>query len=150
VTQHPGPVVVGYDAKDPAKRALARAIEEAKTRGVGLVVVSVEDLPLDPEGPQNYGGLEDAPVQLASIVAPEEIQQQFEEAGAVVGAAGVEAEYLWGAGDPARFIADAAKDRKASVVVLGAHHHRFLDSILGTDVPAEVEHELGTDVIVVE
>jgi nucleotide-binding universal stress UspA family protein len=150
VTSHPGPVVVGYDAKEPAKRALARAIQEATARNVPLVVVSVEDLPLDPEGPQNYGGLDDAPVQLTSIVAPEELQQEFEEARVAIEAAGVDAEFLWGAGDPARVIEDAARDRKASAVVLGAHHHRFFDGLLGTDVPAEVSKHLGTEVIVVE
>jgi nucleotide-binding universal stress UspA family protein len=145
-----GPVVVGYDGKDAAQRALARAVEEAKTRGVQLVVVAVEEMPLDPQGPQNYGSLDDEPLRSIPIEAPPDLQEIFAHAQTSIDAAGVSADYLWAAGDPARVIADAAHDRKASVVVLGAHHHRFMDALLGTDVPAEVERELGADVIRVE
>ena len=144
-----GPVVVGYDAKEPAQRALARAIEEATSRNVPLVVVSVDEMPLDPEGPQNFGSI-DEPMRSIPLEAPDEVQEVFAKARVAVEAAGVSADYLWAAGDPAQVIADAAKDRKASAVVLGAHHHRFMDSLFGTDVPAEVEQHLGADVIVVE
>ena len=147
---HPGPVVVGFDDKEPARHALERAIEEAQARGVELVVVAVEDLPLDPEGPQNFGSLDDEPVRMIPLVAPPDLQDMFADARKVIDAAGVKADYLWAAGDPARVIADAAHDRKASVVVLGAHHHRFMDRLLGTDVPAEVERELGADVVIVD
>ena len=51
-TARPGPIVVGYDDEDAAKRALDRALDEAKANGTGLVVVSVVELPLDPEGPR--------------------------------------------------------------------------------------------------
>ena len=144
-----GPVVVGYDAKEPAQRALARAIEEATSRNVPLVVVSVDEMPLDPEGPQNFGSI-DEPMRSIPLEPPDEVQEVFAKARVAVEAAGVSADYLWAAGDPAQVIADAAKDRKASAVVLGAHHHRFMDSLFGTDVPAEVEQHLGADVIVVE
>jgi nucleotide-binding universal stress UspA family protein len=147
---HPGPVVVGYDDKEPAKRALERAIDEAKSRGAQLVVVAVEELPLNPEGPQNFGSLDDTPVRMIPLVAPPDLQDIFADARKSIDEAGVDADYLWAAGDPAQVIADAALDRKASVVVLGAHHHRFMDRFLGTDVPAEVERELGADVVVVE
>jgi nucleotide-binding universal stress UspA family protein len=147
---HGGPVVVGYDGNEAAQRALGRAIEEAKTRGVQLVVVAVEEMPLDPQGPQNYGSLNDEPMRMMPIKAPPELQALFAAAQTSIDAAGVAADYLWAAGDPARVIADAAHDRKASIVVLGAHHHRFMDALLGTDVPAEVERELGADVIRVE
>jgi len=149
VTGDRGPVVVGYDAKEPAQRALARAIEEATSRNVPLVVVSVDEMPLDPEGPQNFGSI-DEPMRSIPLEPPDEVQEVFAKARVAVEAAGVSADYLWAAGDPAQVIADAAKDRKASAVVLGAHHHRFMDSLFGTDVPAEVEQHLGADVIVVE
>jgi len=149
VTGDRGPVVVGYDAKEPAQRALARAIEEATSRNVPLVVVSIEEMPLDPEGPQSFGSINE-PLRSIPLEAPDEVQEVFAKARVAVEAAGVSADYLWAAGDPAQVIADAAKDRKASAVVLGAHHHRFMDSLFGTDVPAEVEQHLGAEVIVVE
>ena len=149
-TGHPGPVVVGFDDKEPARRALERAIEEAKERNAQLVVVAVEELPLNPEGPQNFGSLDDEPMRMIPLVAPPDLQEAFDDARRRIEEAGVEADYLWAAGDPAQVIADAARERKASMVVLGAHHHRFMDSLFGTDVPAEVERELGADVVVVE
>jgi hypothetical protein len=54
-------IVVGYDDKEPAKRALERAIAEAKESGGTLVVVTVVEFPLDPEGPQSFGALDDSP-----------------------------------------------------------------------------------------
>ena len=48
----PGPIVVGYDDEDAAKRALDRALDEAKASGTSLVVVTVVEFPLDPEGPR--------------------------------------------------------------------------------------------------
>jgi nucleotide-binding universal stress UspA family protein len=50
-----GSIVVGYDDYDAGKRALERALEEAKTSGAALVVVSVLELPLDPEGRRTSG-----------------------------------------------------------------------------------------------
>jgi len=150
VTTHPGPVVVGFDDKEPARRALERAIEEAQARQAQLVVVAVEEMLLDPEGPQNFGSLDDTPARMIPLVAPPDLQDMFADARARIDEAGIEADYLWAAGDPAQVIADAARDRKASVVVRGAHHHRFMDKLFGTDVPAEVERELGADVVVVE
>jgi len=147
---HPGPVVVGFDDKEPARRALERAIDEAKQRNAQLVVVAVEEMPLNPEGPQNFGSLDDTPARMIPLVAPPDLQEAFDDAQKRIEEAGVEADYLWAAGDPAQVIADAARERKASVVVLGAHHHRFMDNLFGTDVPAEVERELGADLVVVE
>ena len=50
-------------------------------------------------------------------------------------------------------ITSAARDRGARLVVLGAHHHGFFGRLIGTDVAAQVERELGdtgTDIVVVD
>ena len=65
-------IVVGYDDKEPAKRALERAIEEAKARKAEVVVVSVVEMPLNPEGPQNFGSLDDTPARMIPLVLPPE------------------------------------------------------------------------------
>ncbi|HXY86599.1 MAG TPA: universal stress protein [Gaiellaceae bacterium] len=147
---HDGPVVVGYNDEEPAQRALERAITEAQERGAKLVIVSVEAMPLDPEGPQNFGTLDDSPARMIPLVAPPELQETMNRALDQAEAAGVRTDSVWGAGDPARTIADAARERHASVVVLGAHHHSFMGRLFGTDVAAEVEHELGSDLVVVD
>jgi nucleotide-binding universal stress UspA family protein len=52
-------IVVGYDGAPPASRALALAIEEAQKLRAQLLVVAVAEMPLNPEGPQSFGTLDD-------------------------------------------------------------------------------------------
>lgn len=143
-------IVVGYDDKDAARRALDRALEEAKASGAQLVVVSVVELPLDPEGPQNFGTLDDSPARMIPLVVPEELEPVLAHAREQVAAAGVSANFLWAAGDPANVLVDVARDRKASLVVVGSHHHGLLARLVGADVAAEVKRSAGADVLVVE
>ena len=143
-------IVVGYDDHDAAKRALDRALEEAKASGAQLVVVSVVELPLDPEGPQNFGTLDDSPARMIPLVVPEELEPVLAHARERVAAEGVSADFLWAAGDPANVLVDVARDRKASLVVVGSHHHSFLAKLVGADVAAEVKRSAGADVVVVE
>ncbi len=142
--------MVGYDDHDAAKRALERALEEAKASGAGLVVVSVVELPLDPEGPQNFGTLDDSPARMIPLVVPEELEPVLAHARERVAAEGVAADFLWAAGDPANVIVDVARDRKARLVVVGIHHHGFLSRLVGADVAEEVKRHSGADVVVVE
>jgi nucleotide-binding universal stress UspA family protein len=145
-----GTIVVGYDDNDAAKRALERGIEEARSTDGRLVVVSVVDLPLNPEGPQPFGALDDSPARTIPLVVPPELEPLQAQAEEKIAAAGVTGEFFWAVGDPAREIVEAARDRNASLVVLGAHHHSALGRLFGADVAAKVEHELGAGVIVVE
>jgi nucleotide-binding universal stress UspA family protein len=145
-----GTIVVGYDDKEPAKRALERAIQEAKESGGRLVVVSVVEMPLNPEGPQNFGTLDDSPARMIPLVVPPELEPVQEHAAERIAAEGVDAEFFWAVGDPAQEIADAAREHNASTVVVGEHHHSLLGRLWRLDVAAEVERELGARVIVVE
>jgi nucleotide-binding universal stress UspA family protein len=143
-------IVVGYDAEEPAMRALDRAIDEAQRSHGRLVVVAVSEMLLDPEGPQNFGTLDDSPARMIPLVEPPELEPVFAAARKRIETAGLTADYVWGAGDPATEIVGAARDRKADLVVLGAHHHGFLSRLLGADVASEVKRSAGCDVIVVD
>jgi nucleotide-binding universal stress UspA family protein len=143
-------IVVGYDDKEPAKRALERALAEAKGAHVPLVVVSVLEMPLDPEGPQNFGTLDDSPARMIPLVLPPELEPVVAHARDRVAAEGVRADFLWAAGDPAQVIIEVARDRHASLVVLGEHHHGLFAKLVGADVAAEVKHQSGADVVVVD
>ena len=142
--------MVGYDDEDAAKRALDRGLEEAKASNAELVVVTVVELPLDPEGPQNFGTLDDSPARMIPLVVPEELEPVLAHARDRVAAEGVKADFLWAAGDPANVLVDVARDRGASLVVVGSHHHGFLAKLVGSDVAAEVKRHAGADVVVVE
>jgi nucleotide-binding universal stress UspA family protein len=145
-----GTIVVGYDDKEPARRALERAIEEAKRSGDELVVVSVLELPFNPEGPQNFGTLDDSPPPMIPPVVPPELESVQAHAEELVASAGVRAELVWAVGEPAKEIVEAARDRNASLVVVGSHHHSLLGRLFGNDVAAEVERKLGSRVVSVE
>ena len=143
-------IVVGYDDKDPAKRALDRAIAEAKERHAHLVVVTVAEMLLNPEGPQSFGTLDDSPARMIPLVVPPELEPVIAHARERVAAEGLTADFTWAAGDAAGAIVGAAQDHSATLVVIGTHHHGFLARMLGTDVAAEVKRAAGCDVVVVE
>lgn len=143
-------IVVGYDDDEPARRALDHAIEEAGSRQAQIVVVAVAEMPFDPEGPQSFGTLDDSPARMIPLVVPPELEPVLSHARERVEAAGIAADFVWAAGEPASAIVAAARERKAELVVVGKHHHGFLTRLLGTDVAAEVEREAGCAVVVVD
>lgn len=141
-------VVVGYDGHPRSDAALDHAIAAARDAHEKLVVLAVLELPLDPEGPRNYGTLDDSPPTTA-IVEPPELEPVFARARARVEAGVAKADYVWAAGDPADSIVETARDRDASLVVLGAHEHSFFGRLLGTDVAEEVRGRVDCDVVAV-
>jgi universal stress protein A len=143
-------IVVGYDDKAPARRALEHAIERAKGSGARLVVLAVAEMPLNPQGMQNYGTLDDSPTPTVPLDPPPELEDALAHARDVVEASGLEADYVWSAGEPSAEIVGTARARGADLVVLGAHHHKGLFDFFGADVATEVERALGADVVVVE
>lgn len=145
-----GTIVVGYDGEDAAVRALDRALEEATKRHARLAVVAVAEMPLNPEGPQNFGTLDDSPARMIPLVVPPELEPVLAQARARVDGTEVETDFVWAAGEPAAAIVAVAQDRKAELVVLGKHHHGLFTRLLGTDVASEVEREAGCAVVVVD
>ena len=143
-------IVVGYDGDDASARALDKAIDEARASHAHLLVVAVAEMPLNPEGPQNFGSLDDNPVDMIPLVEPPELEPVFRQARERVHAAGLSADYTWAAGNPASAIVGAASERKADLIVLGSHHHGLFARLLGTDVASEVKRSAGCDVIVVD
>jgi len=142
-------VLVGFDDSAAARRALERGIAEAQARKVRLVVLSVFEVPLDPQVDRFYGTLDDiADWEGQPIAPPPELVGLLSQARNEVEAAGVHAEFMWAAGEPGNAIVEAAREAGADAVVLGEHHHGFLAGLFGTDVVAAVERELGSAVIV--
>jgi nucleotide-binding universal stress UspA family protein len=141
-------IVVGYDSGAPASRALDRAIEEARKSRAQLLVVAVAEMPLNPEGPQNFGTLDDTPARMTPLVEPAELEPVLATARERIESAGLTAEYMWAAGEPASAIVDAARDRGAELIVVGSHHHGLFARVLGPDVATQVKRDAGCDVVV--
>lgn len=142
-------VLVGFDDSAAARRALDRGIAEAQARSVRLVVLSVFEVPLDPQVDRFFGTLDDvADWEGQPIAPPPELVGLLAEARDEVEGHGLQAEFMWAAGEPGNAIVEAARDAKVDTVVLGEHHHSFLAGLFGSDVAAAVERELGSAVIV--
>jgi nucleotide-binding universal stress UspA family protein len=141
-------ILVGYDGTASGRRALERAIDEARTSHASVTVLSVVDLPLNPDEPRFFGTLDDiSPAEGVSYGPPPETLDHLREARELLEAAGVEPDLAWAAGEPGREIVDFAKRVHATAIVLGEHHHGFLSRAFGGDVDAEVAREAGCTVI---
>jgi nucleotide-binding universal stress UspA family protein len=143
-------ILVGYDGLDAADRALARAVDEARAGGAKLVVLAVSEMPLNPEGPQNFGTLDDSPATMIPLTEPPELASVLGRAQERVEAAGLQADYAWAAGEPAQEIVVAARERGADLVVVGHHHHGLMGRLFGEDVAAGVKRAADCEVIAVD
>ena len=142
-------VLVGYDGHPRSDAALDHAVAAARDAHQKLVVLAVLELPLDPEGPQNYGTLDDSPARMMPLVEPPELEPVFTRARARVEAGAYQADYVWMVGDPADSIVATARERDASLVVLGAHEHSWFGRVLGSDVAEEVRGRVDCEVVAV-
>ena len=141
-------ILVGYDGSDGGRRALDRAISEARESRGHVTVISVANLPLDPTVPRYFGTLDDISAREgAALSPPPDVVSHLTEARDRLAAAGLDADLTWAAGEPGRAIVEAAQGIRAHVIVLGEHHHGFLAGVFGADVDAEVKREAGCEVI---
>jgi nucleotide-binding universal stress UspA family protein len=142
-------IIVGYDDTELSRKAIERAIDEARQRNGRLVVISVEEMPLDPTDPRSFGTLDDGPAEMGLRETPE-LEHALAGARAILEPTGIETDYVFAAGDPGRKIVDLARDRGASLIVIGGHHEGFLARTFGMSVQDEVKKHADCEVVVVE
>jgi nucleotide-binding universal stress UspA family protein len=141
-------ILVGFDGSDGGRRALDRAVEEAERSTVHITVISVENMPLDPSAPRNFGTLGDISAsEGAPFAAPPDVVQHLREANERLSKAGVTADLAWAAGEPGAEIVEAAKRVRANLIVVGEHHHGFLSGLFGGNVDEEVQRAAGCEVV---
>lgn len=141
-------ILVAHDGSDGGRRALDRAITVARASRGRITVLSVAEMPLDPNVPRNFGTLDDISAREgAALSPPPDVVAHLEEARDRLNAAGLAADLTWAAGEPGRTIVETAERIRASVIVLGEHHHGFLSGLFGADVDAEVQRQAGCEVI---
>jgi universal stress protein F len=141
-------ILVGYDDSDGARRALDRAVEEARGGKGRIIVLAVVEMPLDPQAPRWFGTLDDiSGSEGQGLTAPTKVVSDLTTARDRLAAEGIEAELRWTAGEPGEKIVEAARETRADVIILGEHHHGFLGTLFGADVDAEVQKRAGCNVI---
>jgi nucleotide-binding universal stress UspA family protein len=133
-------IVVGYDESEPAKRALARAVDLAKTFGGKLVVTSVARAFV----PAGHGLGPEDPVDTI-----EEHDEQLRYAAAFLAEHGLEGEYVTALGDPAHEIVTIADARDADMIVVGTGEPGVLARLFGLSVSGEVQSHAHCDVLIV-
>ena len=143
-------ILVGYDDSDASVRALEHAAAEASSAHKRLVVFAVLEMPLDPRDPHQFGTAGDGTPDVGPFEAPPPIAAILDDARERLKGSGVTAEYMWAPGEPARLIVDAAKDQKATTIVVGHHHHSMLGRLFGTDTAADVQRAAECEVVVVD
>jgi nucleotide-binding universal stress UspA family protein len=141
-------ILVGYDGSDGGRRALDRAIAEARESRGRISVLSVANVPLDLDVPRNFGTLDDiSDREGAPLSPPPDVVAHLTEARDRLAAAGFDAELTWAAGEPGQEIVETARRIRAHVIVLGEHHHSLLGNVFGADIDAAVQCEAGCEVI---
>jgi nucleotide-binding universal stress UspA family protein len=141
-------ILVGYDGSEGGRRALDRALAEARDSRGRITVLSVANIPLDLDVPRNFGTLDDISDREGDPLSPPpDVVAHLSEARDRLAAEGFDAELTWAAGEPGHAIVDTAKRIRAQVIVLGEHHHGFLGNLFGADVDTAVQREAGCDVI---
>jgi nucleotide-binding universal stress UspA family protein len=141
-------ILVAYDGSANSRRALDRAVTEARNSHAHITVLSVAEMPLNPDAPRFFGTLDDiSPDEGGSFSPPPDVVAHLTEARELLSAAGFDPDLAWSAGEPGREIVDTAKRIRARTIVLGEHHHGALSSLFGGDVDGEVEREAGCTVI---
>ena len=133
-------IILGFDDKEPSKRALDRAAELAEAFGAKLIVTSVAPLLI---GAARSAGPTDP------VDSPAEHQRELEDAKNLLGGRNVEAEYVTAIGEPADTIVDLARDRGADMIVVGTREPGVVQRLLGQSVSDSVAHQAECDVLIV-
>jgi nucleotide-binding universal stress UspA family protein len=143
-----GPLLVGYDGRDPSKHAIEHALKEAALRGVSVVVLVVAVPHYEAVNPYEPGTVDIGLIEPIPAEGPLEIQPTLADARELVAGSGVEATVEWRQGDPVTEILDAAKRLEASAIVIGSHPHSAIGRFFGTDTAEEIIKDAPCDVLV--
>jgi nucleotide-binding universal stress UspA family protein len=116
------------------------------------VVAVAEYVPVDPGMPSMVYDVSGSAVPLPDPdpQIPSVLEAIVGRARDQVEAAGLTAEFVWGVGHPAMLIADTARERGASKILIGPTGHGFLGRLFGDDTEAEVKREADCEVVVID
>ena len=128
-------------------RSIVR-LTEARDSHARITVLSVAEMPLNPDAPRFFGTLDDiAPGEGGALAPPPDVVAHLTEARERPGVGRLRSRPRMVGREPGREIVDTAKRIRARTIVLGEHHHGVLSSFFGGDVDEAVKREAGCTVI---
>ena len=141
-------ILVGYRAGADGKRALDRAIQLALAFDAKLLIATVAATHEDAIAAISPVGV---PVTDERFVerALEEAQSALQEAGGLVGEAGISHELIALEGVPAQALVDLADARDVDLIVVGTREPGFLERLVRRSVSEAVYRHARKDVLVV-
>lgn len=132
-------ILLAYEERPMSRDVVERAAELAKAFSAKVIVTSVAPVlvtkgqgPWDPADP------------------PARHREEVEEAVHMLAYHGVtDVETVVTVGEPAHAIVELADERKADLIVLGAHDGGLVSRLVGRSVSDAVAHHARTDVLIV-
>ena len=132
-------ILLAYEERPVSRAVLQRTAELAKAFAAGVIITSVAPVlvtkgqgPWDPADP------------------PSRHREEVEGAAQALADLGVtNVETVVTGGEPAREIIELADDRKADLIVLGAHDGGLVSRLVGGSISDAVAHHAHTDVLIV-
>lgn len=134
-------IVVGYDASEPANRALERAAQLAEAFGAKLIVTSVAPVAV-PAVRGTYGAVDPTDT-------PEDHEKELRKAHELLHGRSVRAEYQPAIGEPAETIVEVAEATNADLIVVGTREPGLIQRLLGQSVSETVQRQARCDVLIV-
>jgi nucleotide-binding universal stress UspA family protein len=132
-----GPVVVGYDGSDAARRGLERAAQLTAGRGSLIVVAASQPAIRSAAGET-----------LVEASQPDETQALLEEAASLLAGRGAEFSTRAEEGAAADVLVRVARETEASLIVVGVRGRSFVTRALVGSVAADLVERAPCDVLV--
>lgn len=141
-------IVVGYDGSEPAKEALAVAVDLARcSQGTTIMVACGQDRPGPAFGYTSRGP--DIPQQAYLDELEQRVISELEEAAATVRKAGVDVATACTQEHPVDTLLTIAKDTGASMIVVGAKGSGALHDVVMGSTTMRLLHHSPIPVVVV-
>ncbi|MER3412266.1 MAG: hypothetical protein C4305_08220, partial [Thermoleophilia bacterium] len=132
-------IVVGYDATQPANKALERAALLAEAFGAKLVVTSVA--PIAISAFRSFGPIDPTDT-------PEDHEKELMQAYERLRGRNIQAEYQPALGEPAKTLVEVAEAKAADLIVVGTREPNLLERLLGQSVSESVQRHAHCDVLI--
>ncbi len=154
MTDPQAPILVPLDGSPAAESALPLAQELASVFGNTLLLVSVPEQPLPTYADtMTFGtagvGADSALIAQAAEMADKDTQSYLARKRAELAGAGVRAKVEVGAGSPAHFIEEMARQRQAGLIVMASRGRGWLGRLMLGSVAQKVLREVEMPVLLV-